>query len=303
MDENGVIIDGRAITLSTPDRLIWPLTGDTKAALVDYYTRIAPALLPHLAERAVTLRRFPEGVGGPSFFQSRCPPHPEWLTTATMHFPRTGKTFDAAVLDDVASLVWAANLATVEIHPYLHRISAPNCPSYVVFDLDPGPPAGLLDAARVALAVRDRLAADNLRSYAKSSGLKGVHVFVPLNSETTYHAAKAYARGVAEALSSSRNDVVHRMTKSLRSGKVLVDWGQNDAGKSTAVVYSLRGVPVPQASVPLTWDEIETAVRHEETTMLRFTVRTVLQRIEQLGDIFAPVLEMRQTLPSKETQS
>lgn len=294
-----VEIAGRRLPVSSLDRVLWPETGGTKAELMNYYVSVAPALLPHLADRPLTLHRFPEGVTGPHFFQTRCPPHPEWLPTATMSFPRTGKTFEAAVVNDLPALVWAANLSTIEFHPFLGRAERLAEPTTVVFDLDPGPPADLLDACRTALALRSVLDDVGLSTYPKTSGGKGLHVYVPLNEPHTYDETKAFARGVARVLVEQQPErVVDRMTRSLRRGKVLIDWSQNDPGKSTVSPYSLPGLPTPAVSMPLRWAEVEDAVAAADLARLVFLPSDVLPRLDDVGDLFAPVLRQPQRLPA-----
>ncbi len=292
-------VAGRAVRVSSLSRLLWPAAGVTKAELIDYYVRIAPVLLPHLAGRPLTLRRFPEGVGGPEFFQTRTPPHPPWVRTATMTFPRTGKTFAAPVLDDLAGLVWAANLSAIELHPFLARAERLDEPLVVVLDLDPGPPADVLDAAEIALQTRGLLEEMGLAAVPKTSGAKGIHVYVPLNTPVTYQQTKSFAREIARVLTRDpAGRVVDRMTKALRPGRVFVDWSQNDPGKSTVAPYSLRALGLPSVSTPLGWPELERAVRRRDAGLLAFHPGAIAERVDRLGDLFAPVLELRQHLPS-----
>jgi bifunctional non-homologous end joining protein LigD len=294
-----VAVDGREVRLSSLDRVLWPATGHTKADLLAYYTAVAPAMLPHLADRPVTLHRFPEGVGGPHFYQTRTPPRPEWVRAAVLHFERTGKTFETPIVDDLPSLVWATNLTTIELHPFLSAAGDFGRPTALVFDLDPGPPADLLDAARAALDVRAVLDGAGLRSWPKTSGSKGIHVYVPLNTPVTYAGTKAYARAVARKLAAEQPDrFVDRMTRALRPGKVLVDWSQNDPGKSTVVAYSVRALRAPSVSVPVTWDEIDSAVTAGDPRPLVHGMAAALDRVNRLGDIFAPVLTTKQRLPA-----
>jgi bifunctional non-homologous end joining protein LigD len=293
-----VRVGDRDVAVSSLDRVLYPLAGTTKAEVIDYYVRVAPVLLPHLAGRPATLHRFPEGVGGPHFFQTRVPPHPPWVRTAAMHYDRTGKRFESPVVDDLPSLVWAANLSTLEIHPFLGRAERQEVPLVMVFDLDPGPPAGLREAAAVALRIRDLLAAAGLAAWPKSSGAKGVHVYVPLNTDVTYAATKAYAKVVAAALARETPDlVVDRMTRSLRPGKVLVDWSQNDRGKSTVAPYSPRALRAPTVSLPVTWDEVAAVAAGGDVALLVHGPEAALARVAEHGDLFAPVLTTRQSLP------
>jgi bifunctional non-homologous end joining protein LigD len=290
-----VRVEDRDVPVSSLDRVLYPLTGTTKAEVIDYYVRVAPYLLPYLRGRPATLHRFPEGVGGPHFFQTRVPPHPPWVRTASMTFPRSGKSFEAAVVDDLPSLVWAANLSTLELHPFLGLADAQDRPLVMVFDLDPGEPAGMRESCAVALRVRDVLAADGLAAYPKSSGAKGVHVYVPVTG-VTYDVTKAYAKAVATLLARETPDlVVDRMTRALRPGKVLVDWSQNDMGKSTVAPYSLRALRAPSVSMPVTWDEVA-AGAGGDTPGLFHSPAAALDRLAEVGDLFAPVLHSPQRL-------
>ena len=287
-------VAGRLVPVSSLDRVLWPLTGMTKADLARYYLSVASVLLPHLVDRPLTLRRFPEGVGGPQFFQTRTPPHPPWLRTATLSYPRTGKTFEAPVIDDLAGLVWAVNLSAIELHPFLGTVTDLAAPTAMVLDLDPGAPAGLREVATVALLLRAELEAIGLTGYPKSSGGKGIHVYVPAR-DADYGQTKALARSLAAGLSAERPDlVVNRMTKNLRVGRVLVDWSQNDPGKSTVAPWSLRGHPVPTVSEPVTWREVEQAAAHGQR--LPDALADVGRRLDEHGDLFAPVLTQGQPL-------
>ena len=293
-----VDVGGRAVKLTSIDRVMWPSVGFTKGHLIDYLARVGPVMLPHVARRPLTLHRFPEGLEGKSFFQTRAPAHPPWVRTVELRFPRTGKMMDAVVLDDVAGLVWTGNIATLEIHPFIAVAGALDRPAIVVFDLDPGPGRDLADACRVALLVRDVLAAAGLESWAKTSGAKGMHVYVPLNSPTSYDDTKTFARAVAALLTRAYpDDVVDVMALARREGKVFVDWGQNDAGKSTVAPYSLRAETLPLASVPVRWEEVEAGAAGY-LDPLRCLPGDVLDRVDRFGDLFEPVLRLRQSLPS-----
>lgn len=285
-----VEVAGRVLQVSSLDRVLWPRTGTTKAQLLEYYLSVAPVLLPHLVDRPLTLHRYPEGVGGPHFFQTRTPPHPDWLRTVTLSYPRTGKTFDTPVIDDLAGLVWAVNLTTLELHPFLGTVAALDAPTAMVLDLDPGPPAAMLQACAVALLLRAALDRRGLASYPKTSGGKGLHVYVPVQ-DATYQATKALARSLARELATRHPDlVVDRMTKALRTGRVLVDWSQNDPGKSTVAPWSARGSAVPTVSAPVTWREVERAVAGGDPSALGVTLADVARRLDQHGDLFAAVL-------------
>jgi bifunctional non-homologous end joining protein LigD len=283
MSVDGVLqIDGRDVALSSLDRLMFPASGFTKRDLVAYYLAVGPRLLPHVAGHPVTLRRFPSGLAGPDFFQSRAPSTPPWVCTTTLHFPRSGKTFEAVVIDDLASLMWAVNLSTVEFHPYLGCAAAVDRPTAAVFDLDPGHPAGLRECATVALALRDHLALLGLASVAKTSGSVGLHVYVPLGGDDTYDESKALARAVAGVLRREAPDqVVDVMTRSARPGKVFIDWSQNDPGKSTVAPWSLRGFDPPTVSMPVTWPEVEVLAAGGDARSLVFDVAAALGRLEE----------------------
>jgi bifunctional non-homologous end joining protein LigD len=288
-----VEVGGRALSLSNLDKELWPGTGFTKGAMIDYYARVAPVLLPHLAGRPITLRRFPNGVAGASFFEKNCPGHrPPWVETVTM-----GDVGYCRV-EEEATLVWLANLAAIELHPTLARWPHLEQPTTVVFDLDPGAPADVVTCARVALLLRQALGSIGLEAWAKTSGSKGLQVYVPLNHEVGYQATKPWSQALAQILERSHPDlIVTTQDRSARAGKVLIDWSQNTASKTTVAVYSLRARPRPTASTPLTWDEVDDAAGSGEATTLVFESDRVLERIETRGDLMAPVLEVEQELP------
>jgi bifunctional non-homologous end joining protein LigD len=292
-----VELEGRTLRLTHLDRVMFPATGFTKAQVVDYYVRVAPALLPHVRRRPLTLRRFPTGAGGTSRYQKCCPDHrPEWLPVEYVWLASHKAEKPFCVVDDLPSLVWSANQNNLELHPMLARAPALDEPTAVAFDLDPGPPAGLMEAREVALLLRDVLAGVGLRSWAKTSGGKGMQVFVPLNVPgVTYAATKRFARAVARVLAEQMPDrVVATVTRRERAGKVLVDWGQNDRHKSIVAAWSLRGRPAPTVSMPVTWDEIEAARAPDD---LVFSPEQAVQRLEPGGDAFAPVVSEVQRLP------
>ncbi|MDQ3991382.1 MAG: non-homologous end-joining DNA ligase [Actinomycetota bacterium] len=294
----GVIeVEGRRVRVTTLDRVLWPDAGFTKRQMIEYYVRVAPVLLPHLARRPITLHRFPEGVEGPGWYQARCRGRPAWMSAHVVR-GRTGEAIDYCLIEDVASLVWAANLGTIELHPFLAPAERPDEPTVVAFDLDPGPPADLVDCCEVALWLREVLDGLGLEAFAKTSGAVGLHVYVPLGPGHRYDATKPFARGVARLLAERNPDrVIERMTRSLRPGKVLVDWLQNDPTRSTVAPYSLRAMAWPTVSTPVTWDEVEGAVRDRSPGTVTFQPGDVLDRIERMGDLFGPVLEIDQSLP------
>ena len=260
------------VAVTSRERVLWPETGFTKGALADYYRSVAPVLVPHLAGRAVTLRRFPEGVEGPSWFQDECRGAPPWMTTAQVR----GRRF--CVLDSPDALVWAANLSTIELHPYPFRVGDPERATYLVFDLDPGDGATAVDCCAVALRLRARFP----DARVKTSGVLGLHVYVPTSAP--FAEAKALAREVATELAVETPELVTATQKrAARAGRVLVDWLQNDPSRSTVAPYSLRAAPWPLASTPLTWDEVERAGEPRE---LVFTADDVLARLGRYGDLF-----------------
>lgn len=268
--------------------------------MIDYYARIAPVLLPHLAGRPVTLVRFPDGVASKSFFEKNSPSHrPEWVRTASVWAGDRAGALDFTLVEEPATLVWLAQLAALELHPSLALAGAIDRPTVLAFDLDPGPPATIVECCRVALLVRELFDRLGLECFAKSSGSKGMQVYVPLNGTATYATTKPYARAVALALEAAEPDlVVARMTKRLREGKVFVDWSQNSASKTTIAAYSLRGRATPTVSTPLLWDEVSDALDAGDPGLLSFEAPAVLDRATAHGDLFSPVLELEQELPA-----
>jgi bifunctional non-homologous end joining protein LigD len=268
--------------------------------VIDYYARIAPVLLPHLSDRALTVVRYPNGVEGKFFYEKRCPEHrPEWVRTESLWAGDRKGEIDFCVCDDRPTLVWLAQLAALELHPSLAVAAAVQVPTVLAFDLDPGPPATIVECARVALQLRELFSELGLRCWPKSSGSKGMQVYLPLNGEQTYEVTKPYAQAVAQALERADPDrVVSRMTKSLRTGKVFVDWSQNTASKTTVAAYSLRARERPTVSTPLLWEEVERCAERGDPELLAFEAAAVLERVERHGDLFAPVLELEQELPA-----
>jgi bifunctional non-homologous end joining protein LigD len=293
-----VEVEGRDLKLSNLDKVLYPEPGFTKAEVIDYYARIADALLPHLRGRPLTLKRYPDGVEGQSFYEKRCPKHrPDWVATAPVSSDRKGK-IDFCVCNDRATLIWMAQLAALELHPSLSLAERIESPTVLAFDLDPGPPASIVECARVGLRLRELFEGLGLESFPKTSGSKGLQVYVPLNVEVAYERTKPYAQAVAMLLEKNHPDeVVSRMAKELRKGKVFVDWSQNDEHKTTVAVYSLRARERPTVSTPVSWDEVEAMLTAEDPDLLRFEAGEVLERVERDGDLFAPVLELEQELP------
>jgi len=287
-----VAVGERTLTLSNLDKVLYPATGLTKAGIVDYYARIAPVMLPHLHERPLTLVRYPNGVDAPSFFEKRRPPHtPEWIPS--------GGELGSVLCEEPAALVWLANLAALELHTHQHRVSAPDLPTAVVLDLDPGPPATVLDCARVALDLRSVLERLGLRAAVKTSGSKGLHLAIPIAAGTDDDdATKAFALALGRILAEAAPDrVTTVMAKEQRPGKVFVDWSQNDRHKTTVAPYSLRARPRPTVSTPVTWAEVEHALDTEDEHRLEFEIDAVLARVAGSGDLYAGGLAPAQELP------
>jgi bifunctional non-homologous end joining protein LigD len=266
--------------------------------VLDYYVRVAGAMLPHLRDRLLHMHRYPEGVDGPRFWQKGCPEHrPEWVPTAPVWSRDKGAAIEYCVVQELATLLWAVNIGSLELHTSLHRRDALHHPTAMAFDLDPGRGAGLLDCAEVALRVRELLRELGLRAWPKTSGGKGLQVYVPLDGAATYTETKAVARTVAEILEAQTPDrVVSRMARTLRMGKVLVDWSQNTEHKSTVCAYSVRARERPTVSTPLRWAEVEAAVGGGDAAALAFEMDAVLERVSEHGDLFAPVLDAGQAL-------
>ena len=292
-------VDGRRLTLSNLSKILYPPTdgshGLSKAEVVDYYTRAAPALLPHVVDRPMTFTRWPDGVTGKTFFEKNAPSHtPDWVRRVTLPSPGSGQrreTIDYVLVQDLPTLVWAANLAALELHVPQWTVDAtgrPRDPDLVVLDLDPGPPATVVECCQVALALRDRLAADGLTGYPKTSGSKGMQIYVPVRPAPAERTS-GYAKVLAEDLERAHPDrVVSRMAKALRPGKVFVDWSQNNAAKTTVAAYSLRARALPTVSTPVTWDEVAAC---REPQDLRFVTGQVLARLDQDGDLLAPIAQ------------
>ncbi len=289
-----VVVDGRRLKLSNWDKVLFPQAGFTKGDLVSYYTRVAPVVVPHLRDRALTLKRYPNGVEQQYFYEKQSPSHrPEWVATERIN------DIQYTLAQDRATLVWLANLADIELHTSLARAGAPDMPTMLAFDLDPGEPAGIVDCCEVALVLSGLFEALGLQSFAKTSGSKGMQVYVPLNTDVAYRQTKPFARRVAELLEQRLPAlVVSRMTKSRRRGKVLVDWSQNDAHKTTVSVYSVRARERPSVSTPVSWTEVRECHSAADPQLLQFDTEDVLARVQEQGDLFAPVESLKQRLPT-----
>jgi bifunctional non-homologous end joining protein LigD len=291
-----VRVDGRELSLSNLDKVLYPESGATKADVIHYYSSIAPVMLPHLAGRCITLKRFPDGSHTPGFFEKRCPKHrPVWMPTALGPGDRNGQ-IGYCRFDEPAALVWAANMAALELHVPMAVADDLDTPRAMVFDFDPGPGTSIVDCCQIALMVRDVLAAVQLHAWPKTSGSKGLQLYVPLNTPCTHEHAADFALAVGQVLEQQHRDrVTTTMAKAVRPGRIFVDWSQNARHKTTIGVYSLRARPQPTVSTPVTWDEVEACAA--ATTELRFEWPDVLARVEHLGDLFAEVLTTEQSLP------
>jgi bifunctional non-homologous end joining protein LigD len=281
--------------------VLWPKSGFTKGQVIDYYARVADAILPHLRDRPLTLNRYPNGVDANSFFEKRCPKHrPDWVETAPVWSGRNEGDIDYCLCNDRATLIWLAQLAALELHPSLSLAKKIECPTVLAFDLDPGPPADVVDCSRVALRLREVLTQVGLECLVKTSGSKGMQLYVPLNVKTSYEETRPFAQALAQLIAKQTPDeVLAKMGKKTdRSGKVLIDWYQNNERKTTIAVYSLRARERPTCSTPVTWEEVEAAADSGDGSSLVFESDDVLRRIEEHGDLFAPVLELEQELPA-----
>ena len=299
-DRFAVTVDGRDLRITNLDKPMYPAVGFTKGEVIDYYTRIAPVMLPHLRDRAVTRIRYPDGVDGPHFFEKNRPGGtPDWVRLATLPVPGSTKsreTVDFVVVDDLATLVWLANLAALELHTPQWRIGAD--PDLMVVDLDPGEPAGLRECCAVAMLMRDRLAEDGIDAYPKTSGRKGMQLCCPISGTQDAEVVSGYAKRVAGELARMvPASITAKMAKSLRPGKVFIDWSQNSAAKTTVTPYSLRAGRQPTASAPLTWDEVMAFATGEEPAR-QFGPAEVLQRAERHGDLLAGLRSGGPAVPS-----
>ena len=291
-------VGGRTVNVTNLDKVLYPETGFTKGDLINFYIRISPVLLPHLKDRPITLKRYPDGVDGLFFYEKKCPSHrPKWVATTKVS-KSEGGAINYCMMNDLPTLVWAANLADLELHTFLHKAAAISRPTSVAFDLDPGPPADIVLCCQVGLWVKATFDTLGMRSFVKTSGSKGLQVYVPLNTPVTYERTKAFAHAVAQLLEREFPDaIVSKMQKNLRRGKVLVDWSQNDDHKTTVNVYSMRAKSHPTVSTPVTWDEVSETVKRKNSGVLAFEHDDVLTRVKKMGDLFAPVLELKQKLP------
>ncbi len=296
-----LIVEDRKIQVSNLDKVLYPKAGFTKGHVIDYYIRIAPVLLPHLQGRPLTMKRYPDGVEGEFFYEKNCPSHrPKWVKTAKVWSESNNRMMNYCLAQDLPTLVWAANLADLELHTSLSRKNNIERPTMMVFDLDPGAPADIVQCCQVGLWLRDLLGKMKLKAFAKTSGSKGLQVYVPLNTAVTYDQTKDLSRALAQHLEGEHADLVtSNMSKAVRKGKVFVDWSQNDEHKTTICVYSLRAREEPTVSAPVTWDEVANCLKKKKTELLRFRSDRVLIRVEKTGDLFEPLEKLKQKLPKK----
>ena len=296
-----LVVKGKKLSVSNLDKVLYPKVGFTKGQVVDYYIRIAPVLLPHLEDRPLTMKRYPNGVDAEFFYEKNCPAHrPKWVKTAKVWSEGNNRMMDYCLAQDLPTLVWAANLADLELHTSLAKKKDVARPTMMVFDLDPGAPADIVQCCQVSIWLRDLLTKMKLKSFAKTSGSKGLQVYVPLNTPVTFDQTKDLSRALGQLLEREHVDLVtSNMSKSVRKGKVFVDWSQNDEHKTTICVYSLRAKEEPTVSTPVSWDEVANCLKKKKADLLKFRSDKVLARVEKLSDLFAPVEKLKQKLPKK----
>jgi bifunctional non-homologous end joining protein LigD len=296
-----LVVEGKKLAVSNLNKVLYPKVGFTKGQVIDYYIRIAPVLLRHLKDRPLTMKRYPNGVEGEFFYEKNCPSHrPKWVKTAKVWSEGNQRIMDYCLANDLPTLVWAANLADLELHTSLSRKNNIDRPTMMVFDLDPGAPADIVQCCQVGIWLRNLLTKMKLKSWAKTSGSKGLQVYVPVNSSVSYDATKGLSRSLAQHLEHEHPDLVtSNMSKAMRRGKVFVDWSQNDEHKTTICVYSLRAKDEPTVSTPVTWTEVENCFKTKNAEMLKFRSDQVLARVEKMSDLFDPVEKLKQKLPKK----
>jgi len=300
-EKQEVQVAGRTVPLSNQDKVMFPAAGFTKAQVIDYYVRAWPFLRPHLKNRPVTLKRYPNGIEGKHFYEKDAPGFtPEWIETFPVPRRDGGPDIRYVVVNDLPTMVWCANLANLEIHPFLHRVPKLGQPTSLVFDLDPGEGVDILACGRVAMLLKTLFEKLKLEIFPKVSGSKGMQVYAPLNTAVTYEETQPFARAVAQLLEREHPDlVVSEMAKTARHNKVFIDWSQNSDFKTTVSVYSLRAKrPLPYVSMPVTWDELKRALKKSDPKMLEWQSGAALTRMEKSGDLFEPVSKLKQKLPS-----
>jgi bifunctional non-homologous end joining protein LigD len=296
-----LVVEGKKLAVSNLNKILYPKVGFTKGQVIDYYIRIAPVLLPHLRDRPLTMKRYPNGVDAEFFYEKNCPAHrPNWVQTAKVWSEGNSRIMHYCLAQDLPTLVWAANLADLELHTSLAKKKDVARPTVMVFDLDPGAPADIVQCCQVGLWLRDLLTKMKLKAFAKTSGSKGLQVYVPLNMPATFDQTKDLSRALAQHLEGEHGNLVtSNMSKALRKGKVFVDWSQNDEHKTTICVYSLRAKEEPTVSTPVTWEEVASCLKKKKADLLKFRSDKTLSRVEKMGDLFAPVEQLKQKLPKK----
>ena len=294
-----VEVDGKRLKLTNLDKVLYPAAGFTKGQVIDYYARIAPVLVPHLSRKPLTLKRYPDGVDAEPFFEKNATKHrPDWVKTVPIWSEGNKRNVNYILANDLPTLIWVANLAAIELHPSLAFGDEITCPRSIVFDLDPGPPANIVQCCQVAVWLRAIFDHFKLQSFPKTSGSKGMQIYVPLNTTTSYDETKPFAHALARLLENEHRDlIVSDMKKAVRTNKIFVDWSQNDEHKTTVSVYSLRARQRPTVSTPITWDEVERTLKKKEASLLVFEWNQTLERVEKHGDLFAPLLTLKQKLP------
>jgi bifunctional non-homologous end joining protein LigD len=297
-DQN-VEVGGRLLKLTNLDKVLYPKAGFTKGQVIDYYARIAPVLVPHLDGKPLTLKRYPNGVDEQFFFEKNATKHrPDWVKTAPVWSEGNNRNVNYILANDLATLIWVANLAGIELHPSHSLAKDITCPRSMVFDLDPGPPANIIQCCQVGFWLREIFDRFGLQSFPKTSGSKGLQIYVPLNTKTSYDETKPFAHALARLLENEHRDlVVSDMKKAIRTNKVFVDWSQNDSHKTTVTAYSLRAQPRPTVSAPVAWDELRDALHADDPGRLEFEAPAVLDRVDALGDLYASNLTVEQRLP------
>ncbi len=292
-------IGKRLLSVSNPDKLMWPRAGFTKGQMIDFYLAISEALLPHVRDRPLTLKRAPGGVDEDWWFQTECPHPPDWIPTVPVEGARPGKVWNYCTAKEPAALVWFANMGCIELHPLLFEAKRSQTPCELIFDLDPGPAVGMTECCRIALLLRKELARTSLQAFVKTSGLTGVHVHVPLQEGSTFDDTKGFARAIAHRLTEEYPDeVTDQRQRSARLEKVLVDWSQNDRFASVVAPYSLRAASFPMVATPIDWTEVEAALETQDSRLLTFLPDQVIERVSAGIDPFAGLRDAKETLPS-----
>jgi bifunctional non-homologous end joining protein LigD len=293
--ETRVTLEGKEFGITNLDKVLFPAAKFTKGELIDYYAQVGPAMLPHIEDRPLTMKRFPDGVEKPYFYEKHAPSHsPDWVRTVAVPTAEGEDGVEYIVIDDLPTLVWAAQLGAIELHVPLWKVGRrrklPAPPDLIVFDLDPGEGTGLVECCAVAQLVRQMLSDRGLEGLAKTSGSKGLQVYAKLKARATWDKSRGDAHGIATALEKEHpSEVISVMRKALRQGKVFIDWSQNHPAKTTVAVYSVRGRPQPTVSTPVTWDEVDECAASGDPTLLEFTATDVIARVKAMGDLFAPL--------------